>query len=80
MKMYEERNEMKGLILSDRKLSAFPQSTNDQLSFQPNYSFTEQLNPNTFSGVQNRWGCLWLGLTMLTADKSWPSKGVQHPS
>lgn len=37
MKMYEERNEMKGLILSDLKLSAFPQSTNDQLSFQPNY-------------------------------------------
>ena len=29
MKTYEERNEMKGLILSDLKLSAFPQSTND---------------------------------------------------
>ena len=27
----------KGLILSDRKLSAFAQSTNDQLCFQPNY-------------------------------------------
>ena len=37
MKMYKERNEMKGLILSDRKLSAFAQSTNDQLCFQPNY-------------------------------------------